>query len=131
MGAVARWAFLQKERKNKMKFRLKDKVGSHFENGKEYKSGEVVNSNNDLIALFPEKFEKVNDSSEEKESSDSPKNYGTNVTKNFPEAIELGVTIFRKRNEGFFVIDEDGTLCNSESITTKASLSKFLRSLEE
>ena len=40
-----------------MQFRIKAKAGTHRENGRTYKAGDVVESNSDLINLFPEKFE--------------------------------------------------------------------------
>jgi hypothetical protein len=33
--------------------------GIHFQDGKKYKEGDVVESPHDLVALFPQKFEKV------------------------------------------------------------------------
>lgn len=42
-----------------MKFRLKEKVGSHSEGGKVYHAGDVVESKHDLITLFPNKFDRV------------------------------------------------------------------------
>lgn len=45
-----------------MLFRLKPKCGPHVQGGKQYEPGDVVESEGDLAAVFPGKFEKVGDS---------------------------------------------------------------------
>lgn len=40
-----------------MRYRLKPKVGLHIEAGKTYKAGDIVESANNLVELFPDKFE--------------------------------------------------------------------------
>lgn len=53
-----------------MKFRLKPDVGTHRENsGRVYKAGEIVESDQDLIKLFPEKFSRVGASKDEDDES--------------------------------------------------------------
>jgi len=44
-----------------MKFRLKKRVGSHIQNGKRYKSGDVVESEIDLCKIFVGKFERAHE----------------------------------------------------------------------
>ncbi len=48
-----------------MKFRVKQKVGTHIERGKTYKPGDVVESKHDLVEMFSGKFEKVSEDSPE------------------------------------------------------------------
>jgi len=42
-----------------MLFKLKKGAGPHSENGKIYKAGEVIESDLDLIKLFPRKFQRL------------------------------------------------------------------------
>jgi hypothetical protein len=41
------------------KTKYKIKVGSHASGGRVYTAGEIIESDKDLLALFPEKFERV------------------------------------------------------------------------
>lgn len=42
-----------------MRFKLKEKVGKHTEDGTVYKAGDVIETHRDLAKAFPEKFERV------------------------------------------------------------------------
>lgn len=67
-----------------MRFKLKEKTGSHIEDGKKYKPGEVVESDRDLVAAFPEKFERVGRSGERELADDDTALVGT-VVKDTPQ----------------------------------------------
>ena len=58
-----------------MYFKLKPKVGNHAERGENgrpivYKSGDVVESDQDLVKLFPNKFGRADEPAEEEEVED-------------------------------------------------------------
>lgn len=101
-----------------MKFRLKKRCGSHIEVDKkgepvEYKAGDIVESERDLVALFSNKFEALY-SAEPVSSPDIPLpsipagELDVDVTDSFTDGKAVGVRIFEKAN-WYTVIDaEDG-----------------------
>ena len=52
------------------KFKVKE--GRHFEDGVKYEKGQVVETYRDLVAMFPEKFERVIEAPSASSPSTSP-----------------------------------------------------------
>jgi len=83
--------------------------GRHSEAGKDYAKGDIVESNLNLIELFPNKFVRV-----EKQGSKSktkapakPKNpFGKDVTKEFPDAGVNGFKVYQNK-DGYTLVDTD------------------------
>lgn len=124
-----------------MFFRLRKKCGNHIGppdangNRKTYKAGNVVPSEDDLVAKFPMKFELVQGQTEDdneiasvpnipepikskktkttvaksntqKSSKVIKSKYGEDVTEQFPLAKELDLQVFEK-SKWFTVVDDD------------------------
>jgi len=129
------------------RFRLKPRCGNHIERDKKgkpvtYKSGDIVESDRDLVTAFPGKFEVVpgqfsedgvvtapnipEPSKKEKKITISPKKaiskkteipeseYGVDVTKEFPTASEVELKVFEK-SKWLTVVDPD----NNEVLNDK------------
>lgn len=110
-----------------MKYKLKRSspngiaCGSHIQDGRTYKRGDVVESDVPLDRMFPQKFERFVSSANEPQTPEpedqSPKGteddvsdvspggtLGKNVTEEFPEAVGAGLLVF-KRGAWFYVAD--------------------------
>ncbi|GAF74083.1 unnamed protein product [marine sediment metagenome] len=108
-----------------MFYRLLPKTGSHIQNGKEYKAGDIVDSEMDLVTKFAGKFEKVYDgdvedtgaispnivvpadedsdnvrtkseTSSSKKSKKKTKKADVDVTSDYPTAEDIGVVVMKK-----------------------------------
>ena len=97
-------------------YKLKEKVGSHNEEGKNYEAGSIVESKKDLVKIFPFKFEKVEPIPSEPKADkplESPKSkvenvgesidfskikskLGENVTSDYPTAQNAYVIVLKK-----------------------------------
>jgi len=100
------------------RYRLKEKVGNHAEGDKTYESGDIVESARDLAKKHPNKFEKVHEipaspqhdvplaapkktktqpeDVEDVDVSTIESRLGTNVTDDFPLAVDANIAVFQK-----------------------------------
>jgi len=148
----------------KMYFKLLPKTGSHSESGPSGKvvtyiasDGKVIESENDLVKMFPEKFEKVNVSGapelptvEQKAPVLPPQStaptskkvkaskevlveskLGRDVTKRFPHASEENFMVFSTGGEFFVVeVDEPDIALNPQPLKrgqVEAFVDKYLK----
>jgi hypothetical protein len=126
-----------------MRFRLLE-GGSHSEAGKEYKSGDVIESDRDLCVVFPLRFQRLPDNSSrvvaEEEEVVEPVPERTSPSKteltvdatmsvvNVPTAAAKGLRVY-KRGKEYVVFDGDGTQLNTHTISTRVKLETFLEEL--
>lgn len=78
-------------------YRLLPKTGTHRHEGKDYKGGEIIESETDLIARFPQKFEKV-EAVQVVQTQDA--------TDDFPAAGENGLQV--QQRGGWYYLLHDG-----------------------
>lgn len=111
--------------------------GGHRESdGTSYTRGEVVESDRDLVALFPNKFAPVGTSEAAvaqarakekagvKEEADDKA--GDDITKDFAKADACGVVV-RRDGRKYQVYDAtDGELLNDEPLTKKSDVTDFI-----
>lgn len=123
-----------------MKSTFKVITGVHLERGKEFKAGDTIQSNYDLVALYPGKFTLVATQvpAEEDEApaqAEAPKQptpvasastFGADVTAEFPNAVEADLRVYRKV-ANFFVVDPSNpTVALNDKALKKADVSKFI-----
>ena len=137
-----------------MKFRLINKkgIGSHQYFDKDGNSvtvspGEVLESDKDLVKLFPNKFEyaepiddpdatpvvtdvpdfPLRNVKDDTTVVEPPKEgpYGIDVTAEFPKAVEANLTVFEKLKWYTIVDPEDKTILNEKKLR-KAKVNSFL-----
>lgn len=130
-----------------------EKVGSHCEDGKEFFSGQVVESERPLDDLFPNKFVRVGDAEKasegeatvpipqhvidsqkkaaEEEKVEQQKPAGNDVTDQFPVAGQKGLAVFMEEVDGSeeFTVYKDGKPIADEKFFTKKSLNAFLKTV--
>jgi len=147
------------------RFLLKNKCGTHIEPGKEgkapvqYKPGDIVQSDRDLIELFPNKFEippgeagqsntpivpppdiplptKSVSSEDTDEKVDSPSGsklvigYGKDVTASFATAAVVDLRVFEKSKQYTVVDPEDGEPLHNGKLRKK-QVEDFLQKFVE
>lgn len=125
-----------------MKFLLKPGCGTHNEAGQLYKSGDVVESNERLDQIFPDKFEAVAATvqaaheptaqeqaealAKKEEESDGK---GRDVTADFVGAAEKGLQVYTAN--GWYRVYEDGAEAPlQESGMRQADVGKFIETYE-
>jgi len=124
-----------------MKFRLKKNCGSHVEGGKIYKAGDIIETDNDLAAIFhgkdangnnrPGKFELIHDESLKDTGKEdttrvrpdiappAANEYGKDVSSEFPTADKVDVLVFEK-SKWYTVVDKaDGEVLSEKRLRRK------------
>ena len=148
----------------KIAYKLKNKCGDHVEDGVTYLAGDTVMSTRKLDKIFHTKFVKVHPDDFEtpdrkpnipsnraakdkgkggksKSSPPKPKNstkFGTNVTDEFPSAVEAQLTVYMK-DYWYQIVDrntEDGkpSVVNEKKLQSKQVgpfLEKFVEKAED
>lgn len=114
-----------------MKFKLV-KGGLHHENGKYYKPGDIIETDRDLVKMFPKlnKFKRIEDSHSPKDSKEGNENDSppaVDVTDiSDKELLELNLRVV-KRGAWFDVVDAiTGNRLNQKSLR-KSELSDFIK----
>ena len=77
-------------------YRLLPNTGTHRQGGVNYRGGDVVESDVDLVALFPQKFEKT--------APTQPQSI--DVTDSFPEAGRNGLRVEQRGGWYYLIQDE-------------------------
>jgi len=124
-----------------MLFKLKKRCGDHYQNGKRYRAGDIVESSLDLCVRFPAKFERdfaaeqkantapavskpnipppVDKGGDKNKPSPLSTKYGEDVTSKFPTAEEVEVLVFEK-SKWYTVVDKaDGEVLNEKKLRRK------------
>lgn len=141
-----------------MFYRLKEKTGRHVQGGREYKAGDIIETEMDLVKSFTGKFEVVHDEYAEDNGIKAPvikipstegdadtgkkkakkktdKKADKEVTKDYPTALDIGVKVFKKsksNGDWFYIIDPDDTdeQMNDKMLREK-NVVKFIASITE
>jgi hypothetical protein len=135
-----------------MYFKLKPKVGSHAETGQDGKvihyrpeDGHVFETDRDLVAMFPNKFERVHvpgdegaedeasppkpkkESKPKKDDAPPPKPLGRDVTKRFPKAAEEDFKVFSDGGAFFVAEADEPTVALNEKPLKKKDVIPFIK----
>lgn len=121
-----------------MKNTFKVNAGIHLQGGKEFKAGDTLQSNYDLVALYPGKFSLIAVAPQEEEESTptpapkqpvpaaTPSTFGADVTEDFSNAVEADLRVYRKV-ANFFVVDPSNpTVALNDKALKKAEVEKFI-----
>ena len=77
--------------------RFRVKMGTHVEGGVRYVEGEVVDTSLNLIAMFPQKFDKVEGGWEERDAQPAPAEDSQTVPTANPTPVKPAGKPLRKR----------------------------------
>ena len=143
--------FIYNGKEENMKYRVK--TGKHDQFGKVYCKGDVLDTDMDLIAMFPNKFEKVsketpitkapaaptditpmvpqkNPPAPVPSSEEDDKDRGKDVTKNFPDAVDMDFKVFIQKHKHYvYDMDNMEKPVNPKPLK-KAEVKKFIESQE-
>jgi hypothetical protein len=127
-----------------MQFKVLPKVGSHSDGRQTYRSGEVVESDVDLAALFPNKFEKLQEIRPVRRMDDEvvgppveamgpapakrPPGRPKDVTKEFPLAAEKELRV-TKSGSHYTVVEIDRPQVNLFESDDAAAVQSWMEGL--
>ena len=143
-------ALIQNGKEKEMKYRVIE--GSHDQYGKIYSKGDVLDVDMDLIAMFPNKFEKASKEVPITKAPAAPTdiipmvpqknppaplqkeektNRGKDVTEKFPDAVDMDFKVFIKNRKHYvYDVDDMAKPINSEPLK-KGEVKAFIESKEE
>ncbi len=127
-----------------MMFKMKEKVGLHFQDGREYKAEDLVETDLELDKMFPAKFEKIKEIKvveearpetfeEAAEVPEAPtpvkrkgKRTSKDVTSLFPDASKKDIQVFIRDGE-FVAVDADKPDVVLTVVDSSAAMEEWLK----
>ena len=115
-------------------YKVKPGCGSHSVKGKDYGPGQAFECKDNLVQLFPGRFELVTEGYVKPDLEADEDGFGEDITSKFKGAEELGATVYRNGNEYFIHIDGEihdagAQLLNQRMV--KEALKAYEATLEE